>query len=111
MFVYIIMAKGHRNQKQSKRNRTQRNRNRRNRNRKQRGGMFSGALEALALPAGFFLAQKAVQKKKLPGSVKKTLKKASFSLKGGKKNNRRNRNTKKNRRNRNTRKNRNNRRN
>lgn len=110
MFIYIIMAKGHRNQKQTKRNRTQRNRNR-NRNRNQRGGMFSGALEALALPAGFFLAQKAVQKKKLPGAVKKTLKKASFSLKGGKKNNRRNRNTKKNRRNRNTRKNRNNRRN
>lgn len=98
------MVKGHRNQKQSRRNRTQRNR----KNRNQRGGMFSGTLEALALPAGFFLAQKAVQKKKLPGVVKKTLKKASFSLKGGKKNNRRNRNTRKNR---NTRRNRNYRRN
>tara|TARA_B100001063_G_C16635794_1_gene488222 strand:+ start:403 stop:750 length:348 start_codon:yes stop_codon:yes gene_type:complete len=79
--------------KQNKSNKSQKQRNRR-RNRTQRGGMFAGALEALALPAGFFLAHKATQHKRYPRALKKTLKRGvkynkgsrSLSLKGGNRN-------------------------
>ena len=85
--------------KQNRRNKSQKQRNRR-RNRTQRGGMFAGALEALALPAGFFLAHKATQHKRYPRALKKTLKRGvkynkgsrSISLKGGKKQNKQNKN-------------------
>lgn len=88
------MARQNRTQKQrqQRRQRQQRKQNQRRRQ-TQRGGMFAGALEALALPAGFFLAHKATQHKRYPRALKKTLKRKlkynkgsrSLSLKGGRK--------------------------
>tara|TARA_B100001142_G_scaffold301138_1_gene326509 strand:- start:443 stop:754 length:312 start_codon:yes stop_codon:yes gene_type:complete len=97
------MARNQKNRNQKNRNQRNKSRRNRNRNRKQRGGMFATALESLALPASFFLAHKAVQKKRLPRAVKKTLKRGTLSLKGGNKSrkNRNNKNTRRNRKNRN----------
>tara|TARA_B100000424_G_scaffold264415_1_gene252798 strand:+ start:514 stop:798 length:285 start_codon:yes stop_codon:yes gene_type:complete len=85
------MARQNRSQKQRQRRQRQQKQRRRQRRQTQRGGMFAGALEALALPAGFFLAHKATQHKRYPRALKKTLKRKlkynkgsrSLSLKGG----------------------------
>ncbi|MAO84864.1 MAG: hypothetical protein CMH50_13455 [Myxococcales bacterium] len=98
MFYYINMPN-----RQTRKNRNQRNQknrynkkyNRSARNhRNQKGGFLTGALEALALPAGFFLAHKATQNRRYPKALKKTMKRSlsynkrnkTLSLKGGKKN-------------------------